>query len=57
MTKDDKEYAVTYLDRADLRRTVDIKADSAEQAFKLFLQKHTLDDRIQRISLKESNVG
>lgn len=55
--KDDREYAVTYLDRADKRCVVYVKAKSAELASSLFWKKHTLDDRIQKISLKEHNVG
>jgi len=57
MTKDDRKYAVTYLDRADKRCVVYIKAKSAEQASSLFWKKHTLDDRVQKINLKEENDG
>ena len=48
-----KTYSTIYLDRADRRRTVSIEAESAEEAYKAFSQKHSRDDRVQKIGLEE----
>lgn len=47
-----KTYSIIYLDRADRRCTVFIEADPVVQANKVFSQKHTRDDRIQKIRLE-----
>jgi hypothetical protein len=46
-------YKITYLNRQDKRKQIDIKADSAKEAERQFKVTHPSCDRVQSTRVKE----
>jgi len=46
-------FKISYLNRQDKRKEIDIKADSAKEAERQFKVTHPTCDRVQKISVRE----